>query len=402
MAFVALGLVFLVIIVLLTLRRPLYQAILGGLIMTMLLYGFSPVEAGRQVAKVFINWSSLSVLVSLYLITYLQRMLEARRQIKLAGDDLSGLFHNRRVNAIGAPLFIGLLPSAAAMILCGDIVKEATDGYLEPREQAFVTSWFRHIPESTMPTYTAVLLMVNLSGLPIGKFIVCMIPAVLVLCMLGYFPYLHRLPKDPGVPKSDRPLQHLVGLFAHLWTLLLILVLILGFHFSVVPAVAIVIVLAAFVYRFQGGELLAMLKSAFEIKLLLNTFLVLVLKEFIAHTGTLELLPSALAALPIPTYLVFALLFFFGGILSGVSGIIAMGTPLAFAALDGGIPLMVLLMCMCHAASQLSPTHVCLVVASDYYGVTLGDLIRKTLPRALLFCMLMIIYYNVLILVGVG
>ena len=74
----------------------------------------------------FMNQGSLSVLVSLYLITYLQRMLEARSQIHLVQQDLNWLFHNRRVNAAGVPLFIGLLPSAAAMILCGDIVKEAS------------------------------------------------------------------------------------------------------------------------------------------------------------------------------------------------------------------------------------------------------------------------------------
>lgn len=41
---------------------------------------------------------------------------------------------------------------------------------------------------------------------------------------------------------------------------------------------------------------------------------------------------------------------------------------------------MVYLMCVAHAASQISPTHVCLVVASDYFHVTLGDLVKKTLP----------------------
>ena len=64
---------------------------------------------------VFKNPDSLSVLISLYFITYLQQMLEARSQIKLAQQDLNGLFHNRRINAACAPLFIGLLPSAAAM-----------------------------------------------------------------------------------------------------------------------------------------------------------------------------------------------------------------------------------------------------------------------------------------------
>ena len=185
----------------------------------------------------------------------------------------------------------------------------------------------------------------------------------------------------------------------HLWTLLAILLLILVGKLSVVPAVAIVIAAAVFVYRFRLKELLPMLRSAFEVKLLLNTFLVLVLKEFIAYTGVTETLPDTLSALPIPVYLIFALLFFVGGIISGTNGIIALGTPLAFAAIQsGGTPLMVLLMCMCHAASQISPTHICLAVASDYFHITLGALIRKTLPAALLFCVLMIGYYRLLLL----
>ena len=62
------------------------------------------------------------------------------------------------------------------------------------------------------------------------------------------------------------------------------------------------------------------------------------------------------------------------------------------------IPLMVLLMCMTHAASQVSPIHVCLVIASEYFNVTLSDLIKETLPRTLLFCLVMIAYYNLMIL----
>ncbi|MBR7148600.1 MAG: DUF401 family protein, partial [Firmicutes bacterium] len=58
--------------------------------------------------------------------------------------------------------------------------------------------------------------------------------------------------------------------------------------------------------------------------------------------------------------------------------------------------LMALLMCMSHAASMLSPTHVCSVVAADYFGVSLGQLIRKTILPTVLFCVLMLGYYNVL------
>lgn len=393
-----LGIVLAVIVLLLMLKRPLYQAVLGGLVALALLYRMPVKSMISQTGNVFKNWSTLSVLLSLYLITYLQRMLEAKQQIRKAQQDLNGLFHNRRVNAAGAPLFIGLLPSAAAMILCADIVKDATDEYLDSEEQALVTSWFRHIPESTLPTYASVLLMANLANIPLNRFVPGMLVPILVLVLLGYCPYLRRLPRDPGTPRSENRWKDLINLIKHLWSLLAILLLIIVGKTGVVTAVIVVIAAAAVVYRFHGRELLAMIRSAFEVNLILNTFLVLVLKEFIAWTGVLETLPDLLSSLPIPGYLIFCLLFFVGAVISGTNGIIALGTPLAFAAIDGGMPLMVLLMCMCHAASQVSPTHVCLVVASDYFHITLGALIRKTIPLALVFCILMIGYYNLLLL----
>lgn len=392
---------FAAIILMLWLKRPLWQALIAGLAVLAGAYQIFPLKWPGLAVKVFIDRGSLSVLISLYLITYLQRMLEARSQIKKAQKDLNGLFHSRRINAAGAPLFIGLLPSAAAMILCGEIVKDATEGYLRPKEQAFVTSWFRHIPESTLPTYASVLLMANLSGVSLGRFMSGMIVPMLILGGLGFFPYLYRLPKDPGTPRSQNRWADFIHLFQHLWSLLLILVLILVLKLSVVPAVAIVIVFVAVVYRFNISELGSMFRSAFERNLLLSTFLVLVLKEFITYAGMLDALPKIFSALPIPAYLIFAILFFVGGIVSGSNGIIAMGTPLAFATLNGGMPFMVLLMCMCHAASQVSPTHICLVVAADYFNVSLGSLIRKTVPAVLAFCILMIGYYRLLLAMGI-
>ena len=105
--------VFLIIIGLLAVRRPLHQAILGGLCATALLYRIPPMIMAGCFSMVITKWSSLSVLLSLYLITFLQRILESRSQIKLAQEDLNGIFHNHRVNTAGASLFIGLLPSAA-------------------------------------------------------------------------------------------------------------------------------------------------------------------------------------------------------------------------------------------------------------------------------------------------
>ncbi|MGM9602167.1 MAG: DUF401 family protein [Faecousia sp.] len=398
MVLVKLAMIFLAIILLLALKRPLWQALLGGLAATVLLYGIAPLNIVKLTGKVITGWSSLQVLICLYLITFLQRILESRGQIRLAQEDLNRLFHNRRINIIGACLFIGLLPSAASMLLCAELVKNATDGYLDSREQAFVSSWFRHIPESCLPTYTAVLLMLNLSGVETAKFMVGMIVPALFLGCMGYFIYLRRVPTTVDTPAGTKRLADLGHLFCHLWSLILILVLILCFHFQVVTAVLVSIVLSFFIYRVSAEEFKKYVFSAFEKKMIGNTFLVLVLKEFLSFTGILPQLPDILAKLPLPTYLIFGLLFFLATIISGSTAAIAMGTPLAFAAIPGGAPLMIYLMCMSHAASQLSPTHVCLVVASDYFHIPLGDLVRKTLPFSIAFCVFITIYYNILLL----
>lgn len=389
--------IFLLIMLLLGLKRPLYQAMLGGILATVLLFQIAPSNWWKLTSSVFMDWGSFSILVSLYLITYLQRILEEKQQIKKAEQDLDDIFHNRRVNTMVAPLFIGLLPSAAAMLLCGDIVKSTTDGYIDRKDQTFLTTWIRHIPEAFLPTYPAVLLMSTLSGVPIAEFMLAMLPIIAFLLTVVYWKYIRRIPKEPNTPKSHHPWKAVGQLFKHLWTLILMLVLIIAFGFGVVPATLITIMLAVIVYRLSLKQIVSFVKTAFEGKLIGNMFLVLVFKAFLDSTGVLASLPKLLQGLLIPSYLIFVLLFFLGGIVSGASGIIALGTPIAFAAIpDGGVALMVLLMAATHAASQISPTHVCLTVATEYYNTSLMRLMRKTLPYSLATIGFALVYYLVL------
>jgi len=241
--------------------------------------------------------------------------------------------------------------------------------------------------------------MSGLSGVPLAEFIPGMIIPVVTLWLLAWFPFIHRLPKDTGTPPSDKQGLDALHLLQHLWTLMAIIALIMIFNLKAAVAILLVIAVAAPLYRFHPKDLFCMIRTAFEPKLIGNTALILILKEFIAYGGAMEELPSLLSGLPIPAYLIFSLMFFLGGMISGSTGIIAVGAPLAFAALGSSMPLVVLFMCVAHAASLVSPTHLCLVVASDYFGVSLGSLIRKTLPRALLFALLMIGYYNLLIFI---
>ncbi len=393
--------VFVVIIVLLLLHLPLNVSILGGIVLHIILFKVPPAHCLDLISKVFTSWSSISILIALYLITMLQRILSRQRMIEQAYDDLNDIFHNRRVTAVCAPMFIGLLPSAGAMKLAGNIIEDCAGDFLGPKDKAFCTTWIRHIPESTMPTYPCVLLIAEIAGVPLSAMLTAMILPVAVLILVSYFPYLKRIPRNPDkTPAVQNKGKSLLLLIYHLWPLLLILFLILVFKIDTVVSMLISVVLSIVVYRFKWDELKGMLVSAFEPKLILNSLFVLVLKEFIADSGVLQVLPEMLAGLPIPTYLIFAIMFIFGSFISGATAIVAMGAPLAFASVTGmpALPLLILLNCINHAVTQLAPTHICILVAADYFKVDLWDVIKKTVRPALIFLLFAFAYYHILAL----
>ena len=61
-----------------------------------------------------------------------------------------------RVNASIVPFLLGMLPAASTVLICGPIVRESVkDSDLSVPEQACITSYFRHISEAFVPTYTS-------------------------------------------------------------------------------------------------------------------------------------------------------------------------------------------------------------------------------------------------------
>ncbi len=389
--------VFAVIIILLRCKLKLFVVMLAAILATILLWKIPVGQCFRLLWSATWNWGNFTVLLIFYAITFLQRLMEKRQLLKLAQKDLNGIFNNRRVNATLAPVLIGLLPSAAAMLICGDIVSEACADRLSIEEKATVASYFRHIPESFLPTYTSVILLSSFSGVSIPSFLLGMLPLEIVLFALGWFFYVRRIPKETGAPPSQNRKKDVLNLFSHLWVLFAIILLILIFKVPTWLAVIIMAVVTWFVYRFKIAELPGFLKSAVEPVMLTNTYLILVFKEFLTYTGVIKTLPEVFSGLPVPQFLIYALIFFFGAVVSGANSIIAICTVMAFSAVPGaGMPLMVLLNSFSYAAMQLSPTHICLTVAADYFHCSLGGIVKKTLPIVVCFCIIAVGYYLLL------
>lgn len=155
-----------------------------------LLFRIGPSAIGNILVHTTSSWETISMLLIFYLIMLLQQMLQEKDQMRKAQRNLDHLFHNRRINATIAPMLIGLLPSPAAASICGEIVDEACDHSLGPEDKAFVTSYFRHIPESFLPTYANIIMMSELAGVSLTIFTLGMLVPVLVMYLVGYWGWI--------------------------------------------------------------------------------------------------------------------------------------------------------------------------------------------------------------------
>lgn len=405
-----LAIVFGIIIVMLNLKpkirgkkrkMSLSVAILAGIFAAIIFYRISPARVGYLAVHTLFNWKeTISLCLVTYLITFLQRMMEQKKHLHQAQEALSAIFNSRRVNATVAPMLIGLLPSPAAAFIAGDMVKSACGDYLDDEEMTFVTSYFRHISESCLPTYTSIILALSLGGVATSSFLAGMAIPVVMLFLLGYLVYIRKIPKNTGMPKETHVGRRWLQLFQSLWAIALIVLLILLFNTPVYLACAISAVLYFFVNRLSFRSIIPYFRSAFEWNIMSNIVVVMFFKNVLAESGVINLLPEAFRKLPLPLPIVFALIFLVGSVIAGSNGIIAMCVPMAYATMpDGGMPLMVLLLCSSYIAMQVSPVHVCLTLIAEYFHTSLGAIVKKTIPVLGLFVVFLIPYYYLLTLI---
>ena len=357
-------------------------------------YGFDPVFAAKLAAQSALSRSTLAIVAIYYTVTFLQKMMEAKGHIALAEGALLGLTNSKRFSAAAAPMCAGLMPTPGAVIVGGTIVESIYKDSISNEDKNFITSYYRHIPESFVPTFGSVILACELAKVPTGEFVLYMLPPAVLLILLGHVMFLRKLPQETGLLAATDKAQDVKNLLLSLWPFLLTICLVLLVRIDVYIIVAVMIAAYFFINRFTLKETAPFFKESFESKIILSTIFILIFKDYILSTDAVQSLSALIAGLPLPDYLVFSLIFFIGSAIVGSTAIIAIGLPLAYAAIpDGGVPLLVLLATMAFAAMQISISHICLFLSSTFFKVEVASLIRRTIPVIAVFSVFLIGYY---------
>ncbi len=374
-------------------KLPLYVAMLTGSVAIVFLYMINFSDVFSITIDSITNETTISILLSFYLIVVLQKMMEHKNHTIMATQALEKLFNSKRINVMITPFIIGLMPSAGVAHVVSPIVKTSSDGYLSNDEQVVVTSFYRHLSESFLPTYAHILLAVQLAGISMTAFVIYMFPMVGVLFFLGFIFYVRKIPKGNGILKCKCKYDEWLKLLQALWPLLLAIIIVLVFEVYVYVGVGVSIVLSVIFNRFSIKTMFDILVKAFDYKVLIAIIVIMIFKDLLVYTDVITHLPDTLSFLPIPFVVVVVIIFFISSFMLGGQATVALFIPFTYSVItDGGVALMIMLMSVMFMASQMSPVHICLTVIVDYFHSTFANLVKKTIPIAITFIMISAIY----------
>lgn len=176
-----------IIIMLFVFKKPLFLSILVGIILAIILYQIPLITSFKIFVDSITSKNTITVLLILYLITLLQRMMEKEGSLNSAQQSIEKIFTNRRLNTFISPMFMGLLPSASAIYMAGAMVNESVGDDLSKEDKTFIASYYRHTFESFLPTYSSVIIAVSLANVSLNKFIIGMVPMVIVFYLIRLF-----------------------------------------------------------------------------------------------------------------------------------------------------------------------------------------------------------------------
>ncbi len=398
MALLKLGLVFFAIIYLMRKRCPLGYAMLIGSGILGLIFKMGGISVLRSAGKASIDPATLELASIVALIIILSSILEEKGQLQRMLSSLQVLIRNVKVLLIVLPALIGLLPMPGGALFSAPMVKVASRKLkLTPVQHTAINYWFRHLWEYFLPLYPGIILASKLSGVQLPRLALAQLPLTAVMLLSGVFFYLRPI-QGPGqgnvqLDAKGNPAPHshvtcpsgrlFFQLFVDGLPILLVIVLSLFMGINLIIALACSVTIAIALSHSKIKDIPGLIFRNMPVNMVVLVFGIMVFKDMLRDCGSIEDVAVFLQAHDVPVLLMFGLLPFLTGILTGFTlGLVGITFPIAFALLGtegGSTSHAVLAYGMGFVGVLLSPVHLCLLVTKDYFEAQLHRVYRSLL-----------------------
>ena len=375
------------IVTLLRYKLPIGVAILsGGLVMWLCLDRTlaSLVESAVMTVE---QSRTYDLLFSLYFVMCLE--IELRRSGTLDGmvKALNRLFKSTRVTLATMPAFLGFLPSLGGARFSAPIVEAASAKMnLKPETKPAINVWFRHIFEVSSPTIPGMILACAIAGIHVSDLVLHLLWFSVAAFVIGWLVLLAPLKKHDHISSEpvsiEAKLQNIFDVVLAIAPVVVNLLLMIVFDISAAISMGIVTAAMIPILRLCGrrANLREILLGALDYKLLGNVCLILYFIGLLTTTGALEQIVAIMTSSAIPTPVVFAILSFIIGMLTGMSqGYISMVMPIAASISFGSIDYAGLAMVFGCAGQMITPVHLCFTISVDYFKANFFKTLKPVL-----------------------
>jgi hypothetical protein len=399
------GLVFFLIIYLIRKRCPLGYAMLIGSGILGAIFGMGWLSILKSAWKACSDLTTLELSAIVVLIIILSSVLEEKGQLQRLLSSLQLLIRNVKVLLIILPALIGLLPMPGGALFSAPMVKVASRKLkLTPVQHTVINYWFRHVWEYVLPLYPGIILASKLSGVRLPHLALAQLPLTVVMLLSGVFFYLRRIhTTGGGSTQLDEKVE--VGpvflqLLINALPILLVIVLAIFLGINLIIALAVSIAVATAINGSRAKDVARLILKSIPINMIILVFGIMVFKVMLRESGSIEATAIFLQTYNVPLPLMFALLPFLAGILTGITvGFVGVSFPILLALLKTGgydISHIVLAYGMGFVGVLLSPVHLCLLVTKDYFKARFDKVYRSllipVLPIVAMIIFLFLIY----------
>lgn len=385
--FLRLVAVFVVVILLLRRRANLGIALLVGAVALGLLSRLSPQQLLNVALSTASQFSTVNLAVTLVLIMFLENLMRNTLMMRRMVDSLTAIMGDRRIAVALLPAFIGLLPSAGGAMFSAPLVGEVTrDAAITPEAKSYVNLWYRHIWEYVFPLYPGLILAAQVTNVPLSSLTAAQLPLTITAIVVGTplaYRGLGQLTKQP----MDLSKKHVLDLAFGISPVVAVIVLVLVARLDISISLAIVVVSLLVYHRYSVDRLKRLVREAFSFSVVLLVYGVLLFKDVLTATGSVDNMLAFVTALGVPPLFLILLFPFVVGLMTGYAqAFVGVTFPLVIG-LAGTEPVNVRLVALAYASGfagiMLSPAHLCLVLTIDHFKANIGRVVRMlALPEA--------------------
>ncbi len=329
----------------------------------------------------------LSITGVILLVTTLGTLLKELGYLQRLADACTGLIGGKRTAAVIMPPLVGLMPMPGGALLSAPLVESVLDDPKYSAEFKTATNyWFRHIVEFSWPVYPGLILTEAVTGLPIGSVALLQFPLTVGMLIIGLFFFARQIDGNDSARHSLWTTAK--GIAYTIWPIALAIAIYGVFRIDLSLAVLIaVIVLIAFV-RPRKEILTLAVKHGLSFKLIFLTFGILSFQTVLELSGAINSIPRLSTQIGLPPELIIFLVCFSTGLLTGmVAAFVGLGYTLLAGFLYQPLisPGNILIAYLSgYLGMMLSPTHLCLILTTEYFEANLGLVYRRlAIPLAL-------------------